>query len=842
MQNSRFKNVQFEGNSLKSNGQSNQGNSNNEDVDNVDQDLFDQHRVTTYNPNKMTGKQRIIRPNPGRFPHYEGDPNLNDKTIFEKTPAKISNRFKSAMTDPKNAAYHDSSTEYKTMLDLEPLLEDDISDIPSFRELMKNTNSSHDVQVIKFNHSDEKYDSNPSASSMDSDNIQKEELPAEEDLEPTSEHTISNKGTKEVTQAKKQSQELDENLDHEDHNSKEENEEDIEYADYYDDDPTPTPRTTTPKPHSTEDYEEYDGSEETDPTPVHSTENTTPNSKTKEDPKESFDVVAMKPNKTMVQDDNFKEFVDTSVIDETEHNIENDDTETNTETSISSQEVSSVDTMLRQEVVSVVTTKSVVNGTISVPDFTNSPGSTITSVTTQSSSTPIVSSDSNSSIPMTTENWIVVASVQTSRSVSGARFLPFPTVKQDEKKQVLADENDEEGDFEGITENPKEQSESSGIPQTTSMSTENLNDKLDSIQSELSSAVLSGSLNSDKNIEIITESTTIKQPTTTTSSTTTTTTTTTTQSPKLFTLRSTEIPLATERSNPDPLPVLIKKFTPRVSTTSSTTTPKPKKKLVTIMDDLSGLLPAGYKPRMSYKDKRTSTTTSTTTTTTTAASVDLLSSDEENANGTQGRSSGISSKNKVIIRDHKSPFVPKDFKNKELKPRDETNNKVNQDSLIKLLPPGYKPPKDSSESKDTKPSILDKVEKIDISAFLPKGFNFSTTTTEKPLVPKAVPVDLSALLPTGFKLNSTEIEAPQLPIKNIKIADVTNLLPPGFTLSTTEEPEKTTPKAPAPGGFKLVFPSRPGNKATRKSTTPRTMPESGPSPVTPKIQKGWPTR
>ena len=39
----------------------------------------------------------------------------------------------------------------------------------------------------------------------------------------------------------------------------------------------------------------------------------------------------------------------------------------------------------------------------------------------------------------TTESWVVVASVQTSRSVSGARFLPFPQVEQEEKKQPLAE-------------------------------------------------------------------------------------------------------------------------------------------------------------------------------------------------------------------------------------------------------------------------------------------------------------------------------------------------------------------------------------------------------------------
>lgn len=91
------------------------------------------------------------------------------------------------------------------------------------------------------------------------------------------------------------------------------------------------------------------------------------------------------------------------------------------------------DEVVGQAVVSVVTTKSVINGSTSNPDeiFENTKAN---DETDQRTSTPDVESINNS-----TESWVVVASVQTSRSVSGARFLPFPQVEQEEKKQILSE-------------------------------------------------------------------------------------------------------------------------------------------------------------------------------------------------------------------------------------------------------------------------------------------------------------------------------------------------------------------------------------------------------------------
>ncbi|XP_063832301.1 mucin-2 isoform X2 [Ostrinia nubilalis] len=824
LRNSRFKTIPFDGNSLKSNGQSGHI-SHDEDIDNDNQDLYDHHRVTTYNPNKLVSKQRLSnKPTSSRFSQFES-PSNDDKSNFRNSPKFSNNNFKPVKSDAN--VYHSSSTEYKALLDLEPLLEDDISDISSFRELMKNKQASFDVQVIKSNQSDsnseQTEDSKPDASSMNADNKIM---------------TYRRPGT--TTSSTTTSTEKSAEIHHHDDNESGEEEEEGEYVEYYDETDAPEVKPTTRQPVSSEPvtdiYDEYDSNEEA--------ETTTEEFKTNSS---EFDVLVTKPVNTTVKDDNFKHFVDTTIIDQTEHDEDKVTTGATVESSTSEEDVSSIETpsILGQEVVSVVTTKSVVNGTISVPDVTYAPTTAKVIAASEASSSSsleeLQNNDTSSSV--TTENWIVVASVQTSRSVSGARFLPFPAIGQDDKKQTLSDEQEgDEEDQETATKDPKIESDSASIiSSSSSSSTENINDKLDSIQSELSSAVLSGTLNKAHKIALITETTTEA----TTTSTTTTTTTTTPSSLNVFTLKSTAPTSVTEKSAPEPLPVNIKKFAPRITTT---TTQKPKKKLVTVMDDLSGLLPPGYKPRLSFKDKRTSTTTSTTTTTTTTTtSAPEPSSEESVINGTQGRSSGISTKNRVIILDDKS-LLPKEYRPKEHKPQEELVKKFQTDDISKFLPPGYKPPaSEAPEVKETtKPSIVDKVQKVDITSFLPKGFKLNTSTTDKskiePKIPAIVPVsDLSAFLPPGFKLNSTEEKPIELPLDKIKVADISSLLPPGFKLNETEEPAPPSSTTKAPGGIKLVFPSRPGSKNARK-TTPRPNTSIGPAPVTPKIQKGWPTR
>lgn len=119
-------------------------------------------------------------------------------------------------------------------------------------------------------------------------------------------------------------------------------------------------------------------------------------------------------------------------------------------------------------VVSVVTTKSVVNGTISVP-------TTVAPTSTEQIAPPSPSlTETTEQHPeITTEDSRILASVQTSRSISGARFLPFPVI--DHVEQI-----------EAHNESP----ESKKTSQSPSESTESIIDKLDWAQSKLSSDLL----------------------------------------------------------------------------------------------------------------------------------------------------------------------------------------------------------------------------------------------------------------------------------------------------------------------------------------------------------------
>lgn len=138
-------------------------------------------------------------------------------------------------------------------------------------------------------------------------------------------------------------------------------------------------------------------------------------------------------------------------------------------------EVSSI--LIGGAVVSVVTTKSVVNGTISVPT-TASPATTeqvmpsppLSSSSPSSSSSLIETTEGHPEVT-TEDSARILASVQTSRSVSGARFLPFPVIDRVEQVEAHG----------GSLESKK----TSQPP-----STESIIDKLDWAQSKLSSDLL----------------------------------------------------------------------------------------------------------------------------------------------------------------------------------------------------------------------------------------------------------------------------------------------------------------------------------------------------------------
>ncbi|XP_044262202.1 mucin-5AC [Tribolium madens] len=448
-----------------------------------------------------------------------------------------------------------------------------------------------------------------------------------------------------------------------------------------------------------------------------------------------------------------------------------------------------------ETVISVVTTKSVVNNTI-LPTATPLPNSTITS--------------ENS-----TDTWVVVASVQTSRSVSGARYLPSDDVKQDERIKLLNEEGTEEPTTVVPTTKPK-------------TSTESLIDKLDRVQSDLSSSVFNGGLN---NIAVITEMvTTIPEPT------------------------------------PPPKPVVqIRKFSPLAR---PSTTPRSKKIEIVKQDDLTGLLPPGFKPK--YQNRKTSTTAK--------PDLDLPQGDEPPK---IGRSSGISNKTKITVGDV-SAFLPPGYNSTEKDDSSKILAKVPKitkvDDVSAFLPPGYKNFKTSTTTTKSIDGILSKAKPIDdISALLPPGYK-SSTTKPKPsiegLLAQAKPLDdISALLPPGYKPKpSPKPKGVEGLIAQAKPVDISAFLPPGYKARTTQKPLTTPEKVPSsllppgyklretttsttpsttttstskPSGFKVVFPSRPGGthrKSPNRLTTPSSTSTEEPRATAPTIHKGWPSR
>jgi len=513
----------------------------------------------------------------------------------------------------------------------------------------------------------------------------------------------------------------------------------------------------------------------------------------KENNSSTYEVLTMNPGHTLVEEDNFQGFVDSGLIDTTDspqvHTISEETAteemlgETTLKTLQSAVEstekpvdvsvvttstskppdtsvvtshtskligVSMVTTVDSKPLgVSVVTTKSVINGTMfAVPS--------VAPPILEQMATPVSDRD-QPELAHPTESWVVVASVQTSRSVSGARFLPSSAVKQEERPQSLS----------GKT-----------IPSSKpTQSTESIIEKLYGVESELSSGILTGGLRPEGKklqLEVLTDMTDTN-------------TTTSTPTPTTTTHRS---------------PVFTQRFLPH----SNRMTPKPNKLSVLFdsipMDDLSHLLPPGFKQR--HPTSRRTTTPPTKH----IETVDYPQGDEPvKPSITNSRSSGPgSTKNKIKVED--ASLVGKPPKKLE-----DLFSRVKYDDIRAFLPPGYNRSVEDSNSTTGKPidveTLRSKAQPVDVSSFLPPGFKLRagepTSTTLKPrnvesLLSKAQPVDVSSLLLPGFKLPA---EGPALTtskprnveslLSKAQPVDVSSLLPSGFKLRA-EEPTSTTSK------------------------------------------------
>lgn len=549
----------------------------------------------------------------------------------------------------------------------------------------------------------------------------------------------------------------------------------------------------------------------------------------------------------------------------------------------------------RKEVVSVVTTKSVVNGSTSNP----SSGEATKNYDKLNISSTEPSEVDDEAGANTTESWVVVASVQTSRSISGARFLPFPQVEQEEKKQILSDldkEEENDDDFADDDDDTDEGLDEVALKEDAQLVTTPKPEDTTISSVENTTHVATLHLNQNQNGSVLKK---IHEK-----------------------LLHENVELTTKGQ-----PVFIRKFSPKTTTarppfgsTVHRADTQKKANLESVpQDDVSSLLPPGFKfrPTGSYKNRKITTTT------------EKPSEDEESSPPSQevrarNETDSRSYKNKVNAQDvagalpkdyksnltdklkgadnneshNESPKVsdllskikfddniemllPKDYPkfttkaplsistvtdniNKFLPPgfklrKEEAKRpSSNSDDVSKFLPPGYKLPvpkdEDNTSPRTTaKPRLSTFTIADDISKFLPPDFKLPADESPPKLT---IADDISKFLPPGFKLNAdNDKTSTATPANNNETAnnilnklkfktDISDLLPPGF-----KAPEETGPKSTAApideGGasnFKVVFPKginkRPGNRVT----TPRPAHSEGPAPPVIQIRKGLPTR
>lgn len=473
----------------------------------------------------------------------------------------------------------------------------------------------------------------------------------------------------------------------------------------------------------------------------------------------------------------------------------------------------------------------------------------------------VSTSTTKENVVESTESYVVVASVQTSRSISGARFLTFPQVEQDEKKQTLSDLDKEaktDKDDESVVDNDEYKSDDllSGHNDTDG------NEEIESV-TEISTEV--GETNSE--VSKATTGDVVKS--------------------KVHKLSSVSEKLAHlhELNEPKPelttksIPVVIRKFLPRTtipptrkpsatsratSTTRTTTEPIPLpiKPIEDFSEELASLLPPGFKYRGSQAKSSAPKTEMTK-----SVATKSVSTDEAHKNGQNKSFGGIRFEEIALDK-----LLPKGYKPPEDKPKVENESKSIDLSLIlskikfdenidTLLPKDYKTAMQAATPSTSPPFRLSTANE-DVSKFLPPGFKLPKESTTKRSMLKTTLDDVSKFLPPGYKLprttaattttttepsvdiESTEIQSSEELLNKIKFdSNLGSLIPPGFKNNDNDkEPMSGGDAGGSSPNFKVVFPkSLHKRPAVRMSTSKPTLNEG---PVIPgiTIRKGLPVR
>ncbi|XP_031626667.1 uncharacterized protein LOC116342958 isoform X2 [Contarinia nasturtii] len=452
------------------------------------------------------------------------------------------------------------------------------------------------------------------------------------------------------------------------------------------------------------------------------------------------------------------------------------------------------------------------------------------------------------------EGYVVVASVQTSRSISDARYITFPQVIQEERRQSLSDlgkdmkKFNKDDDYNNNNESTSDDSNKDDDVMASNEENTTTTEEIDSTETSQESFTQSQN-ESDSHQDIV--KTRVHKLSSI--------------SEKLAHLHELNEPKAeiTTKS----IPVVIRKFTPRTTkapTRKPTSTTAPSKR-VNVDDELASLLPPGFKYRAhSLSESTTKPTTPAETTSTTVKSdtvkddiiakkiqfkeislEDLLPKDykppsESKPKAQNGTKNGSDTLVKIKFDDNIEALLPKDYKPYSTTPSSATKapfrlSTVTED-IGKLLPPGYKQPKESFTTKRP----LSKTTMDDISKFLPPGFKLPKfTTTEK----TTTSADNNSGSSIENVLNKLSFNA-----------DISSLLPPGYKanasvddLASAENKEETsspqsTSTSTSPSNNKFGFLKGIGKRPGVRLTTPR--PSHGGAPTPPKvtIRSGLPTR
>lgn len=209
-------------------------------------------------------------------------------------------------------------------------------------------------------------------------------------------------------------------------------------------------------------------------------------------------------------------------------------------------------------------------------------------------------------------------------------------------------------------------------------------------------------------------------------------------------------------------------------------------------------------------------------------------SEESTENSTKDVSSSTTESSTVVIPEVKtvdpSLFLPPGFTPSE-EPQTEATTKVipvvHTVDPSAFLPPGFKPSEDSETERPV-------IKTVDVSKFLPPGYTPTeepTTEATKKKLPVVETVDISKFLPPGFKLNATT-ETPE-----VQTVDISKFLPPGYKLSTTEATVAEVPTVKSvdisqflPPGYKL---------STSESPVTPQVPTSKPFDISQFLPEGY---